>query len=241
MAAASAHAQVGGGKRNREDERVPLTLEDVSSAVAKGDTSTLETGLAQEGEHRLNLDKVIKWSFPYWGVFHGKAKTVWWLAACRLGHMQVVKVLLGMEGDRYVNVHAQDSCAVRWAAEYGQLEMLQMLLALEGDRRMDVHALEEYAFRWACQRGHIDIVKYLLTLEEDRRVDVHAGQGFSLQVAAHRGHLDIVQLLLELEGDRWINVHAMNEEFSEILADTYDPDIRCLLEARAEEAAPNQL
>jgi len=126
------------------------------------------------------------------------------ILACRYNHLVLVQELLRIDGDRRIDVHANNEYAFRWACEKGCLEMVRLLLALEGDRRIDVHAENEYAFRMVCRYGHLEIVKLLLALEGDRRIDVHTNNEYAFFWACENGHLEIVDLFLALDGDRKI-------------------------------------
>ena len=59
----------------------------------------------------------------------------------------MVRLLLALEGDRRIDVHADDELAFGWACSGGHLKVVRLLLALEGDRRIDVHSDNELAFR----------------------------------------------------------------------------------------------
>jgi hypothetical protein len=66
--------------------------------------------------------------------------------ACKHGHMDVLRSLLDLEGDRAVDVHAMNEGGFRLACKWDRLEAVRLLLALAGDRRIDVHADQEDAF-----------------------------------------------------------------------------------------------
>ena len=54
-----------------------------------------------------------------------------------------------MQGDRYVDVHAEGVLAFRSACAMGCLDVVRLLLSLEGDRLIDVHAEHDAAFKTA--------------------------------------------------------------------------------------------
>jgi hypothetical protein len=111
------------------------------------------------------------------------------------GHLEVVKLLLENGAD----VHANNDEALRWASENGHLEVVKLLL----ENGADVHANNEYALRWASENGHIEIVKLLI----EKGADVHADNEYALRYASYNGHLEVVKLLLEKGSD----VHAEDD------------------------------
>jgi len=131
--------------------------------------------------------------------------------ACEQGHLAVVRELLGLSGDRRVDVHAGEEAAFRGACGNGHVGVVRELLGLSGDRRVDVHAEGQGAFRGACWNGHVGVVRELLGLSGDRRVDVHAGEEDAFLWACRYGHLGVVRELLGLSGDRRVDVHAGEE------------------------------
>ena len=44
-----------------------------------------------------------------------------------------------MEGDRQINVHAQEESAFRWTCENGHLEVVNRLIELNEHQYIDVH------------------------------------------------------------------------------------------------------
>ena len=133
-------------------------------------------------------------------------------AACSIGDLGVVRELLGLDGDRRIDVHAEQEAGFRWACQHGHLGVVRELLGLDGDRRIDVHTREEAGFRAACRRGRLGVVRELLGLDGDRRIDVHAEQEAGFRWACQHGHLGVVRELLGLDGDRRIDVHVRDEE-----------------------------
>jgi len=122
--------------------------------------------------------------------------------ACKQGHLAVVRELLGLAGDRRVDVHTNGEWAFRQACKQGHVGVVRELLGLSGDRRVDVHASGEAAFQMACWNGHVGVVRELLGLAGDRRVDVHAWQDDAFHGACEQGQLRVVRELLALTGDR---------------------------------------
>ncbi len=59
--------------------------------------------------------------------------------------------------DAGADVHANNDCALRWAAERGHTEAVKLLL----NAGADVHANNDYALRWATENGHTETVKIL--------------------------------------------------------------------------------
>ena len=93
--------------------------------------------------------------------------------ACRQGRPAVVVGLLGLTGDRRVDVHEANEAAFRGASKGGHLGVVRELLALTGDRRVDVHVGGEEAFCSACRYGHLGVVRELLALTGDLVVRAH--------------------------------------------------------------------
>ena len=102
--------------------------------------------LALTGNRRLNMCAVEK-----------KAAI---RAACEHDHLDVVRHLLGLTGDRTVDVHTWGEVAFRTACSGGHLDVVRELLGLTGACTVNVHALQENAFQLACQNGHLDHASY---------------------------------------------------------------------------------
>jgi len=80
--------------------------------------------------------------------------------ACGNDHLDVVRELLALQGDRAVDVHANNELAFRWACANGHMPVVRELLALEGARAPDPAVvkklgLEEmyHAVRWDRRRA----------------------------------------------------------------------------------------
>ncbi|HBR70984.1 TPA: hypothetical protein DD799_04620 [Candidatus Dependentiae bacterium] len=89
--------------------------------------------------------------------------------------------------DRGAHVHADDDCALRWAADDGHTDTARLLL----DRGANIHACDDYALRRAVINGHTDTARLLL----DRGAHVHADDDCALRWAARNGHHHAVTLL----------------------------------------------
>jgi len=92
------------------------------------------------------------------------------VAACEEGSLPLVRELLTLSGERFVDVHAGVEFALDWACWRGHVNMVRELLALSGDRRVDVQAGNECGVGWACEGGHLDVVRELLALTGDRLI-----------------------------------------------------------------------
>ncbi len=90
-------------------------------------------------------------------------------SACCHGHLDMMQLLLDLEGDRAVDVNAMRGAPFGMACTWGQLEAMRLLLALTGDRTVDVRARDDYALRVACDRGRFEVARELLALPEERR------------------------------------------------------------------------
>lgn len=109
---------------------------------------------------------------------------------CEADNAMGLELVLALEGEKAVDVHASDSAgpeaAFRVACRCGSDQVVRQLLALEGDRRIDVHAKAdsqpEGAFRSACEGGAGSTVKLLLELEGDRRIDCSPEGGDAMRV-----------------------------------------------------------
>ena len=187
-------------------------------ACENGNTKVVNFLLSLEGDRRIDVHTKGNINFEVevgdelaFKVFNADIRVGDEMAfrnACYYGHMEVIKLLLSLEGDRRIDVHAGYNSALKSACEGGHLDVVKLLLSLSDDRRIDVHINYEDAFVTACCNGHLDIVKLFLSLEGDRRIDVHARNEFAFELACDRGHLEVIKLLLSLSDDRRINVHA---------------------------------
>ena len=127
------------------------------------------------------------------------------LNACGNGnHGKVERLLLRLEGDRRINVHAYTELGFRIACQEGHRGIVEHLLSLEGDRYVNVHVRDYGAFHLACRYNRTSIVELLLSLEGDRYVDVHAEDEYAFRLACRYGYSELVDLFLSLAGDRAI-------------------------------------
>lgn len=62
-------------------------------------------------------------------------------SACELGDIKMVKLLLSLKRDRYVNIHSKDEYAFKWASIYKKNNVVTLLLSLKGDRKINVSNL----------------------------------------------------------------------------------------------------
>uniref|UniRef100_A0A6C0ATD0 Uncharacterized protein n=1 Tax=viral metagenome TaxID=1070528 RepID=A0A6C0ATD0_9ZZZZ len=156
-------------------------------ACRDGDAPLVQDLLSRTGKDRLSLRDVEKS-----GVL---------LSACAGGRHEVVRLLLRLRGDRYLNVHAGGPSLLRAAAIGGNVRVLQELLAMRGDRFLRG---TDDAFIAACAHGHVDVVRELLALCGERRVPPYAiPLALRRSCRANRGM--VVRQLLALRDDRAVS------------------------------------
>jgi hypothetical protein len=63
--------------------------------------------------------------------------------ACKYGYLALVDRLLGLEGDRRIDVHAFDDNAFREAWDWQYQPLFDRLLSLAGDRAIPAHVVSE--------------------------------------------------------------------------------------------------
>jgi ankyrin repeat protein len=97
------------------------------------------------------------------------------------------------------DIHANNNCALRWAAGSGHLDVVKFLV--ENDA--DIHAYNDLALRWAAGSGHLDVVKFLV----EKGADIHADNDYALRWTAGKGHLEVVKFLVKNGAD----IHADND------------------------------
>jgi hypothetical protein len=56
----------------------------------------------------------------------------------------MVRLMLALEGDRRIDVHACNERAFRSACIESRVEVIRLLLALEDDRKIDVNARQAF-------------------------------------------------------------------------------------------------
>jgi ankyrin repeat protein len=108
-------------------------------------------------------------------------------AAVRLGHTQVVELLLN---DPRVDPSAENQDAIITACQHGWQQIVELLLS---HPRVDPSVAEQTPLRLAAHRGHEGIVKRLLL---DSRVDPSVQNQYALFWAQHGRHDSVVKLLL---------------------------------------------
>jgi len=141
-------------------------------------------------------------------------------SACfEAGHVDVVLLLLGLQGDRRVDVHANDDAAFGAACRGGNAQLVQVLLDLEGDRAVG-RAVLGTAFTHACRKGFTDTMEVLLAVGGDRRV-VPLHSDFLLACVMNSVCYNVrpLQLMLALDGDRTVDVRKHNDAALHTLAD----------------------
>lgn len=99
-------------------------------------------------------------------------------AACKNGHLEVVKFLTSSEkllwaGHSLVGLSLKESYGFLWACCEGHLEIVRWLTSSEEMKRAqkasgcwagysNIHASQEYGFRIACEKRQVDVVRWLL-------------------------------------------------------------------------------
>ena len=177
-------------------------------------------------------------------VIDAETGAILFQVACEMGHMEIVKYLLGKYGDRF-DPGANQNTALRLAAKNGQEAIVGYLVAHEPVR---VNPADENndAFIHACEGGHVGTAKQLLkslhveppfcTLfeasKEGRKevvaflldhlppydADDHvvkASYESALMYACQGGHVDVVDVLFGVEG---LHPAAQNDQCIELAA-----------------------
>jgi hypothetical protein len=178
-----------------------VALRRMEGALKAGDVAAVAAELAHGGKNALDIV--------------GRVND-WFIAACRMGHVEIAQQLLSLTGTRAVNVHACDRQAFYMACYRGHVRVVALLLGLQGDRAVNVHAANEHAFRIACKNRRPSVVALLLRLGGHRAVNVHAQDGVGLHYAcflslskaarlllAHRNRLGAPVLPTVRRGRRW--------------------------------------
>lgn len=98
-------------------------------------------------------------------------------------NLEVIKRLI----EEGANPKADESYALRWAANNGHLEIVKLLLEAGADPK----AFNSDALKCAAENGHLEIVKLLIPVSDPK-----AFNSFALLWAAMNGHLEIVKLLI---------------------------------------------
>jgi len=116
--------------------------------------------------------------------------------ACRFGHSEVVRLLLGHAGIMVNLGNLGDATPLSIACQEGSESVVELLLA---DPRVDVNQPNVDGcspFFSACGHGHLGVVKLLLS---DPGVDVNRvnrHNSTALWIAGQFGHIEVVLLLL---------------------------------------------
>jgi len=97
------------------------------------------------------------------------------------------------------DIHAYDDCALQWAAQNDHLKIVKYLV----ENGADIHAYDDCALQWAAQKGHFKIVKYLVK----QGANIHTNNDYTVRLAASSGHFKIVKYLVE----QGANIHAEHD------------------------------
>ncbi|TFK24062.1 ankyrin, partial [Coprinopsis marcescibilis] len=129
--------------------------------------------------------------------------------AASLGHLEIVNVLLGVEGVD-VNVAAfHDMTAIAEASSNGDISIVERLLQVDG---IDFNARDQNGrtpLLIASSKGHDDVVKALVNTD-GIAVNLPDSDGNTALIEASRnGHVEVVRTLLGVEG---IDVNAVDED-----------------------------
>lgn len=162
-------------------------------------------------------------------------------------NLEVIKRLI----EEGANPKADESYALRWAANNGHLEITKLLLPMSDPKdhvsealryaAMDGHleivklllpvsdpkAFNSFALRWAAMNGHLEIVKLLIPVSDPKDRGSSA-----LKWAAENGHLEIVKLLIPVSDPKAENSRALrwaaqyrHMEIVELLIPVSDPKV----------------
>lgn len=173
-----------------------------------------------------------------WAAEHGKVALVWHLcdqwqrtAWARTRHrdvvaattsalhravlrnrLHIVRALIHCELPRggKVNLAADGSDLLIWAAWNGLIDIVQCFCELTTDRGVKVAANNNAAVTLAARNGHLHVVQFLCELPPCRRVNPGANDNAPVVLAAQNGHLPVVQFLCELPPHRRVNPAACN-------------------------------
>jgi ankyrin repeat protein len=156
-------------------------------------------------------------------IDHGVVvETRFFIHACRLGHTEIVRLLLDLPLD--CSPAAFDNVALLYACENGHTEIVRLLLDLPLERGVNPSTHDNYALRFASQNGHTEIVRILLDLPLERGVNPSTNGNYALRFACYWGHTEIVRMLLDLPPERGVNPNnnltlrlANSYEFAEIV------------------------
>jgi len=128
------------------------------------------------------------------------------IEACRTGDLSSVQELLNtaadMDASRSISqiIHAQEDCALRWAAGNGHEAVCRLLL----EHGADIRACDDFTLQWVAQDGHEAVCRLLI----EHGANIHAESDYALRWAAQGGRESICQLLIE----HGANIHAENDD-----------------------------
>ena len=182
------------------------------------------------------------------GVDGGGSSTRWTVcvedsylrAACRNGHLEVVKVLLNAPNKTTHNMSLDiNGCVLHEACENGHLEVVKYLLNVRGIDINDEHG-GGTSLRFACLNGHLQVVKVLLNAKDINVNKTSTRGGTPLGCAVLNGHLEVVKALLNAN-DIVVNTHLHFDGNSTLLniakENKYDEIVHLLQSAGATTSA----
>jgi len=120
------------------------------------------------------------------------------ITACSNGSIEIIKMLLALEGERAINPVDQHNEAFINACTNGHQEIVELLLSLKGKYEVDPSDQDNKAFIRACSYGNLNIVRLLLSLPQSKGIDPTAQQNLAFINACLCGYYDIVKELLTL-------------------------------------------
>ena len=145
--------------------------------------------------------------------------------ACENGHIEIVKMLIELDGERQIkDNYIIDNVFVK-ACEKGHIEIVKMLLDLEENRKIQYNTIER-AFYLSCKIGQVRVIKLLLELKDYHTINVNFDEYCSFLIACENGHIEVVKLLLELKGENQFHdcnvfkkalIIACKEDYMEII------------------------
>lgn len=118
-------------------------------------------------------------------------------AACRKGHVQVVRLLLERKSNAEMDVHAHRNGAFRGACAGGHVGVVLALLELDRERLIDVHAHADAPLRAAARRGHSAVLRVLIALRRPKCAR-------ALLLACSHGHGEALDVILKHSDDEWL-------------------------------------
>jgi len=129
-------------------------------------------------------------------------------AACAGGHLDIVRVLLGLDPPGAVNVHPNCCPGFVQACTAGHTSVVQELLGMDGHRRLLLYLPDAEkrleprlpplglpAFEAACTHNHTGVVRTLMALTGDRAVPKHALTA-GVHAACRLGHTAVMEQLI---------------------------------------------